>query len=438
MTLLEPNTLPEASMEDHETLAASRGEQAPSPAPVELSIVIPCLNEAGTLGTCIRKAQSAVRRLGLRAEVVVADNGSSDGSIAIAQSHGARVVEARRPGYGSALLAGLGAARGRYILVGDADDTYDFSAIDAFVARLREGNDLVMGTRLKGEILPGAMPWKNRYIGNPLLTRMLRVLFGARISDAHCGMRAFTRDAFVRLDLRSPGMEFASEMVIKAAKMRMRIAEVPITFHPDRRDRRPHLRPWRDGWRHVKLMLVFSPTALFLMPGLGLMSLGLLLLVTQIFGPAEEPATLLGLRLDFHWAIVGSFFTVVGYQIITIHFYARVYSVTHRLREEDPWLRTGFKLLTLNRVLLLAALVTVAGLAVDAVVVVQWLRSDFGRLVPGQTRLFIFGTTLLALGIQTLFSAFFFSILGDAYKYSSMEEGRDRRELSHHRDVQGS
>lgn len=404
-------------MKHPQKLADSRHQAEPSLDRPELSIVIPCLNESATLGICIQKALAAVRRLGLKGEVVVADNGSSDGSVAIAESLGARVIAATRPGYGSALIAGCREARGRYILMGDADDSYDFSAIDGFVDRLRQGCDLVMGTRLKGKILPGAMPWKNRYIGNPLLTRMLRALFGARISDAHCGMRAFTKQAFERLDLRSPGMEFASEMVLKAAKKRMHIAEVPITFHPDRRDRRPHLRPWRDGWRHVKLMLLFSPTALFLVPGLGLITMGLLLFATQLFGPGEQPASLLGFRLDFHWAIVGSFLTLVGYQIITIHFFARVYSVTHRLREEDRWLRKGFKILTLNRVLLIAAMAIVAGAAIDGIVVVRWLRSDFGQLASSQTRLFVFGSTLLALGIQTMFNAFFFSILGDAYKY---------------------
>jgi glycosyltransferase involved in cell wall biosynthesis len=412
-------------VEYRQRLSESRNETESSLDRPELSIVIPCLNESATLGICIRKAQSAVRRLGLKGEVVVADNGSSDGSVEIAKSLGARIIDVKRPGYGSALIAGCRGARGRYVLMGDADDSYDFSAIEGFVDHLRDGNDLVMGTRLKGEILPGAMPWKNRYIGNPVLTRVLRVLFGARISDAHCGMRAFTKQAFDRMDLRSPGMEFASEMVIKAARKRMHIAEVPITFYPDRRERRPHLRPWRDGWRHLKLMLLFSPTALFLIPGLGLITVGVLLFATQLFSPAEEPASVLGFRLDFHWAIVGSFLTLVGYQIVTIHFYARVYSVTHRLREEDRLLRKGFAILTLNRVLIIAALAILAGLAIDAMVVLQWLRSDFGELVPGQTRFFIFGSTLLALGIQTLFNAFFFSILGDAYKYPYVDEGTE-------------
>jgi hypothetical protein len=378
---------------------------------------MPCLNEAQTLARCIEKALGSLADLGVEGEVVVADNGSTDGSIEIARRLGARVVHVERRGYGNALIVGCRAARGRHILIGDADDSYDFGRIGGFVEQLRRGHDLVMGTRLRGEILPGAMPWKNRYIGNPFLTWILRMLFGARVSDAHCGMRAFTKSAFERMDLRTPGMEFASEMVIKAAKLRLSIAEVPITFHPDGRDRRPHLRPWRDGWRHVKLMLLFSPTALFLAPGLGLVVVGLALMVTQLLGPADRPLSLLGFRFDFHWAILGSFLTLVGYQIVTIHFFARVYSVTHRLREEDRWLKTGFRLLTLNRVLVIAALVALTGLVLDGVVVFRWLRTDFGPLALSHTRVFIFGSTLLALGVQTMFNAFFFSILGDAYKY---------------------
>jgi glycosyltransferase involved in cell wall biosynthesis len=418
-------------MSVREQLSDPTQHAQPPPGPLELSIVIPCLNEGPTLGICIRKAQAAVHRLGVEAEIIVADNGSADGSVALARSLGARVVIANEPGYGNALMAGSRAARGRYILMGDADDSYDFSAIDGFLDRLREGNDLVMGSRLKGTILPGAMPWKNRYIGNPLLTGMLRMLFRARISDAHCGLRAFSKEAYERMDLRSRGMEFASEMVIKAAKKRMRIAEVPITFHPDKRDREPHLRPWRDGWRHVKLMLLFSPTALFLIPGIGLILVGMLFLASQLFGPADRPAKLLGYHLDFHWAIAGSFLILVGYQIVTVHFFARVYSVTHRLREEDRWLRRGFRILTLNRVLGLAALTLIIGGAMVGWVVVSWVQSDFSTLVSSQTRLFIFGFTLLALGIQTAFNAFFFSILGDAYKYRPVErrsdESQDRR-----------
>ena len=384
---------------------------------LELSVVIPCLNEVETIGICVSKARRAMQQLGVAGEVVVADNGSADGSVEVARSHGARVIHQDRRGYGSALMAGIEAARGTSVLMGDADDSYDFGEIAGFVEQLRAGHDLVMGTRLRGTILPGAMPWKNRYIGNPTLTAILRFLFGAKVSDAHCGMRAFTKRAYEAMDLRTPGMEFASEMVIKSAKLGLSIAEVPIVFHPDRRDRTPHLRPWRDGFRHVKLMLLYSPTALFLVPGLGLLVIGLALLIAQLFAPIDQPLELFGLQLDFHWALLGSVLALVGYQIVTVHFFVRVYSVTHRLREEDRLLERGFRVLTLPRVLALATVVILAGVLLDGIVVVRWLRTDFGPLESGSTRLFILGSTLMALGVQTFFNAFFFSILGDAYKY---------------------
>jgi hypothetical protein len=394
---------------------------------VELSVVMPCLNEAKTIGVCIRKALGAMQRLGVSGEVIVADNGSTDDSEKTARDLGARVVLEKRKGYGSALMAGCVAARGRYILMGDADDSYDFEKIDGFLTQLRSGYELVMGTRLRGKILPGAMPWKNRYIGNPALTGVLRRLFRAKISDAHCGMRAFTKRAYEAMDLRTAGMEFASEMLIKAAKLGLKTTEVPIVFHPDRRGRAPHLRPWRDGWRHIKLMLIFSPTALFLLPGLSLLVLGFGLMVSQLFAPVDRPLQFLGFRLDFHWAILGGVLAIVGYQIVTVSFFARVYSVTHRLREDDRLLERGFRLLTLGRVLAIATFVIAAGLALDVIVAFRWLRSDFGTLLSGYTRLFIFGSTLLALGLQTFFNAFFFSILGDAYKY----DRRDLQDSSH-------
>jgi hypothetical protein len=425
-------------------MSASRVDQTtePSPTPgdltvtearteVELSVVMPCLNEEKTIGSCIRKARGAMNRLGVNGEIVIADNGSTDDSVATARSLGARVIHERRKGYGSALMAGCAAARGRFILMGDADDSYDFEQIDGFVERLRSGYELVMGTRLRGTILPGAMPWKNRYIGNPALTSVLRRLFRAKITDAHCGMRAFTKAAYEEMDLRTPGMEFASEMLIKAAKLRLKITEVPIVFHPDRRGRAPHLRPWRDGLRHVKLMLIFSPTALFLVPGLVLLAVGFGLMVSQLFAPIDQPLRLLGFRLDFHWAILGGVLAVVGYQIVTVSFFARVYSVTHRLREDDKLLERALRVLTLGRVLAIASLVILTGTVIDAVVAFRWLRSDFGTLLSGYTRFFIFGSTLLALGLQTFFNAFFFSILGDAYRY-------DRSHLRAHGSVEES
>jgi glycosyltransferase involved in cell wall biosynthesis len=388
---------------------------------VELSIVMPCLNEVRTVGVCVSTALRAMNGLGIRGEVVVSDNGSTDGSIELAKSRGARVVHADQQGYGSALKVGCEAARGRFIMMGDSDGAHDYADIGPFVERLRDGYELVIGNRFDGQILPGAMSWKNRYIGNPLLSWILRRLFRTQVSDAHCGLRGFTKEAFQRMDLRTHGMEFASEMVIKAAKLDIRTTEVPITLHPDGRGRRPHLRPFRDGWRHMKLMLMFSPTALFLVPGLGLMVIGMVLMGAQLFAPHDRPLVVLGLRFDIHWAILGSILALVGYQIVTVHFFARVYSVTHRIQEEDLLLDRAFRLFTLDRVLVLASIVIVAGLVLDGIVVVRWLRPEVG-LEAVHTRLFVLGSTLLALGVQTFFSAFFFSILGDAYQTDRVVE----------------
>jgi hypothetical protein len=384
---------------------------------LELSVVMPCLNEEKTIGSCISKAIGAMASAGIKGEVIIADNGSTDRSVEIAESLGARVIHETAKGYGNALMAGFDAAHGRFLLMGDADDSYDFSDIQPFVEKLREGYDLVIGTRIKGKILPGAMPWKNRYLGNPALTTALNLLFHANTSDAHSGMRGFTADAYRRMTLRTPGMEFASEMIIKAAKLGLRVTEIPITFYPDRRDRPPHLRPWRDGWRHLKFMLMFSPSALFLVPGLGLLGIGLLLMCSQFLAPADAPLRPFGFKMDFHWAILGSLLTLVGYQVVSTHFQAKIYSVTHRFQEEDPWLRKGFRVLTLERALLIGLVVAAIGLAIDLNVLLEWMGNQEGLFVQGQTRQAIFGSTLLALGIQTTLNAFFFSIIGDAYKY---------------------
>ena len=389
------------------------------PADPSLSIVIPCLNEADTLGGCIDAAIEGMKSAGINGEVLVVDNGSVDGSQDIARTRGARVVNEVKKGYGSALRRGCDEARGRYILMGDADASYDFTQIGSFIEGLRAGADLVMGTRIKGAILPGAMPWKNRYIGNPVSTGLLNRLFRADISDVHCGMRAFTKEAYRSLDLRASGMEFASEMVIRAAMSGLTIAEVPITFHPDGRDRPPHLRPWRDGWRHLKTILLFSPTALFLVPGLALLGIGLLLMCAQLVAPLGEPLEFFGFRMDFHWAILGSLLALVGYQIVLVNFMAKVYAVNQRRGHEDKLLRRALQILTLERALLAGFVLTAVGVVVDGMVAWRWLRTDFGPLVTGYTRLFIFGSTLIALGVQTMFNAFFFSILRDDY-------GRDR------------
>ena len=380
-----------------------------------LTVVIPCLNEAATIGPCVGAAIEAMRAARIAGEVVVVDNGSTDGSREIAAEHGARVVVESTRGYGSALRRGCDEARGTYILMGDGDESYDLSQIEPFVEGLRGGADLVMGTRIRGTIMPGAMPWMNRYIGNPLSTGLLNRFFRARISDVHCGMRAFTKDAYRSLDLRTTGMEFASEMVIRAAMSGMTIVEVPITFRPDGRGRPPHLRPWRDGWRHLKTIFMFSPTALFLVPGLTLLAIGLALMGVQLLAPMEAPLRVFGFRMDFHWAILGSVMALVGYQLVLVNFFAKVYAVGQGRRSEDRVLRLAFRALTLERVLLMGLLAVVIGIAMDGFVALRWLRTDLGPLVSGYTRLFVFGSTLIALGAQTIFSAFFFSILRDDY-----------------------
>jgi len=380
-----------------------------------VSVVIPCLDEAETIGRVVDAALVAFGAAGVAGEVIVADNGSTDGSQELAETHGARVVHETVKGYGSALRRGCDDAAGMFIVIGDADESYDFSQIGPFLDELSGGADLVMGTRTRGTIMPGAMPWKNRYIGNPLSTGLLNRLFRADVSDVHCGMRAFTKDAYRSMDLHTTGMEFASEMVIRAAMAGMTITEVPIRFLPDGRARQPHLRAWRDGWRHLKTILLFSPSALFLVPGLLLLETGLLLMAMQLFAPMEQPLRILGFRMDFHWAMLGSLLAIVGYQIVLVNFFAKLYAMARGIREEDRLFQQAFRLLTLERVLLIGVVAIVIGMGMDCFVALRWLRTDLGVLVSGYTRVFVFGSTLVALGVQTIFSAFFLSILRDDY-----------------------
>lgn len=381
----------------------------------EVSIVIPCLNEENSIGIVVEKAKRAIEMMGVSGEVIVADNGSTDRSVEIALSKGARVVHVAQKGYGNALRGGIEAARGRIIVIGDADDSYDFLEAPKLVAKIKEGYDLVVGSRFKGRILPGAMPWTSK-IGNPIMTFTLNLLFKVNTSDSQSGMRAFTKEAYRKMQLQAMGMEFASEMLIKAGKAKLKIAEVPITLHPDKRGRPPHLRPIRDGWRHLKLMLTYSPTVLFLIPGLTLMLIGLALMGSQLLAPMDKPIWLFGrLKMDFHWAMLGSLLTLAGYQVINAHFMAKIYSVTHRFQEEDKVLQVAFRYLNAERVLLLSLIAIAIGLAMDGWVLWDWLKRGYGELVSGHTRLVIFGSTLIALGIQTFFNAFVFSILCEGY-----------------------
>ena len=310
--------------------------QPPSPdsnATLELTVLMPCLNEAQTLASCVRKARSCIERLGLAAEVLVADNGSTDESVRIALEEGARVVSVVERGYGAALYKGALEARGRYIIMADADDSYDFAKLDPFVDKLREGADLVMGNRFLGGIGDGAMPWKNRHIGNPALSGIGRLFFDCPVGDFHCGMRGFSRDAFARMHLQTTGMEFASEMVIKATLLDMRIAEVPTTLSRDGRSCQPHLRPWRDGWRHLRFMLLYSPRWLFLYPGLALMAAGALAGGALLGGPVRVTARV---GFDVHTLLFSFAAIVLGFQAVAFAVCARVYALNEGLLPRDP------------------------------------------------------------------------------------------------------
>lgn len=387
--------------------------QAVADEALELTILLPCLNEAETLAGCVEEALRALRDHGLRGEVVVADNGSTDGSQAIATRLGARVVPVAEKGYGSALRGGIAAARGRYVLMGDSDGSYDFSHADRFVAKLREGCDLVMGNRFLGGIQPGAMPWKNRYIGNPILSGLGRLFFRCPAGDFHCGLRAFSKAAYARLDLRTTGMEFASEMVIKATLFRLRIAEIPTTLRRDGRNRPPHLRPWRDGWRHLRFMLWFSPRWLFLQPGLALMALGLLSGALLVRGPlALGPVT-----LDVHTLLFAAIAVLIGFQSVTFSVLTKAFAIQSGVLPPDPRFRRWFDWLNLEKGLVLGGLVGATGLALSVRAVGLWGHHSFGPLAPGELlRWVIPGGVLLALGCQIMLASFLLSILGLSLK----------------------
>ena len=378
---------------------------------LEVSVVMPCLNEADTLAVCIGKARQALDASGIVGEIVIADNGSTDGSQALAASLGARVVPVAERGYGSALMGGIEAARGQYIIMGDADDSYDFGDLPRFVAGLRGGAALVQGCRLPsggGQVLPGAMPFLHRWLGNPLFSEMARAWFHAPIHDVYCGLRGFTRALYDRLDLRCTGMEFATEMIIKASLYGEPIAEVPITLHPDgRRSHPPHLKTFRDGWRTLRFFLLYSPRRLFLLPGLLLLALGLL-----GYGVALPGLTLGGLTFDAHTLLFASLGLLCGYQSLLFALLAKTFAVHERLMPPDPRLRRLLQILTLERCLLAGALALLVGLGLLGGAINQWRSVDFGRLNYAHTmRWVIPGATLTALGVQTVLSSFFVSIL---------------------------
>ncbi|MGA8261668.1 MAG: glycosyltransferase family 2 protein [Arenicellales bacterium] len=381
--------------------------------PVELTILMPCLNEAETIAKCIEKAKLGLARAGVTGEVLVADNGSTDGSQDIAEKLGARVVAVSEKGYGNALRGGIAAARGNIILMGDADDSYDFSEADRFVKKFREGCDLVMGCRLPvagGTIAPGAMPWKNRWLGNPVLSFIGRLFFKCPVHDFHAGMRAFTRDALEKMDLQTTGMEFASEMVIKATLNKLKIAEVPITLHPDGRSRPPHLKPWRDGWRHLRFMLIYSPRWLFLVPGLSLFTLGLIF----VSGLSVKDLDIGGVRLSLGSLTMACMTMIVGFQLMVFAFFTKVFAIAEGLLPDDPKLTRVFRVFTLEKGIVAGLIVLFAGLMMLVRALWLWKQVNFGPLpsMEDNLRRLIPSATLILLGIQVIFSSFFMSVLG--------------------------
>jgi glycosyltransferase involved in cell wall biosynthesis len=379
---------------------------------VELSIVIPCLNEAETIARCIEAARLGIQRAGVRGEIIVADNGSTDGSPVIAEKSGARVVTVEEKGYGSALRGGIQAATGKWILMGDADDSYDFSEADRFVKKFREGFELVMGCRLPaggGTILPGAMPWKNRRLGNPALSFIGRFFFKCPAHDFHCGLRGFTRAAFEKMDLQTTGMEFASEMVIKSTFKKLKIAEVPVTLRPDGRSRPPHLKPWRDGWRHLRFMLLFSPRWLFFAPGFLLALLGIILAGAL----SIQNIAIGGISLNVGTLMMACMAAVVGFQLVAFAFFTKVFAIAEGLLPDDPKFSRVFKFFNLEKGILFGLAVLLAGFALFLRAVWIWRQHNYGDLDYEQNlRRLIPAATLIVLGVQTVFSSFFMSALG--------------------------
>lgn len=379
---------------------------------LEVSVVIPCLNESDTLEVCIEKARLALSRHNIDGEIIVADNGSTDGSQAIARRMGAHVIHVEERGYGNALMGGIAAARGRFIIMGDADNSYNFAEIPLFLEKLREGFALVQGCRLPsggGTVLPGAMPWSHRWWGNPIFSIMARRMFRAPIHDVHCGMRGFTKALYHRLDQHCAGMEFASEMIIKASLLEAKIAEVPITLYPDgRKSHPPHLRTFRDGWRHLRFYLMYSPRWLFLIPGLLLVLFGLI-----GYAVAMPRMVIGGVTFDVHTLLFASLAILCGYQSIVFGIFTKAFAMRDGFIPKDGRLARALELVNLERGLITASIVLLIGVGLLLAAANQWRLTGFGDLDYTRTmRLVIPGTTLTALGFQTILSSFFLSILG--------------------------
>ncbi|MDR3530338.1 MAG: glycosyltransferase family 2 protein [Rhodopila sp.] len=388
---------------DGRSIAAVLAEEG-----LELTILMPCLNEARTLPACIGKARSFLERAGVVGEVLVADNGSSDGSQEVARHHGARVIAVSEKGYGSALIAGIRAAHGRFVIMGDSDDSYDFSRLDLFLDRLREGSQLVMGNRFAGGIQAGAMPPLHRYVGNPVLTTLGRLLFKSPCKDFHCGLRGVERDAILRLDLSAAGMEFASEMVVKATIGKLRIAEVPTSLSPDGRDRPPHLRSWRDGWRHLRFLLLFSPRGLFFYPGAFMFGMGMLAMLRLLIGPVVIGS----IGFDINTLMYASAATVIGWQSMIFWVSAKIHGTREGIVSPDPNFDRALGQITLERVLLASLAVFLCGILIAIGSVFSWGGEGFHALDPSHSvRLVIPAVTAMLLAVQSANGAMFVALL---------------------------
>jgi len=371
---------------------------------MEVSVVMPCLNEEKTIGICIKKAFATFRDEGIDGEVIVVDNGSTDNSAQIARDSGAKVVYQPIRGYGSAYLHGLEEAKGKYIIMADADNTYDLQEIGKFLIPLRQGYEFCLGSRFRGKILPGAMPWLHRYIGNPLLTWILNLFFHAKISDVHCGMRAISKEALKKMNLKTLGMEFASEMVIKGLELKLKIKEIPITYH--QREGESKLASFQDGWRHLRFMLLYSPTYLFLIPGMIMFFIGLVFLLVLLPGPIRIG----NLYFDIHYMVLGSLLVIMGFQIINLGLYAKSYSLTAHFEENDRFIKWFLRHFNLERGLIIGAVVTLVGLGINVYILIRWILGNFGPL--SEVRTGLVALTFIVIGIQIIFSSFFLSILG--------------------------
>jgi len=377
--------------------------------PIELTIVMPCLNEAETLKVCIDKAMKYLNDNNISGEVVIGDNGSTDGSQDIARSCGARIVDIPRKGYGSALMGAIQAAKGKYVIMGDSDDSYDFSNLNAYLEKLREGFDLVMGNRFKGGIAKGAMPFLHYYLGNPVLSFIGKLFFGGGVNDFHCGLRGFRQDIVTVLNLQTTGMEFASEMVVKAQINKLKIVEVPTTLSVDGRTRPPHLRTWRDGWRHLRFLLLYSPKWLFLIPGLTLMIIGLILFALIQQGPVQ----LMNIHFDTNTLLYAGAFVVIGFQAVNFAVFTRIYAIQQGFLPKNSTLDKLYNFLSLEAGLIVGVLITLAGLGGSIYSLYLWDLQDFGQLnYSSILRVVIPSVFAIMMGLQTIFSSFFLSFLG--------------------------